>query len=204
MSEDVSTRNHGSLTSAQAHLPLSLSDMAKLLKYRRSDRVDPGGGVPARHGSVFGKIWNAPNTALGLAYGGVVYGLGAVMGMHPRVSLGHNAVQFTNNPLGGVGAITLGNATIYNQDPFVYSPDNIWFYPNGTPRPDGDVADGAGHGVADHEEQHTYQGELLGPVYLPSNLLGGLAGLLRDRDWHGPSNWNEAGPSTDPPRLWPK
>jgi hypothetical protein len=64
--------------------------------------------------------------------------------------------------------------------------------------------------VQEHERQHTIQGQQLGPFYLPSNLLGGGLALLRDRDdeknrdWHGPSNWNERGPQQIPPAPWPR
>lgn len=53
-----------------------------------------------------------------------------------------------------------------------------------------------------HERQHTYQGEQLGPLYLPSNLLGGLTAMVKDGEWHGDSNWNEAGPQQDTPQVW--
>ncbi len=120
---------------------------------------------------------------MGLGYGALGYGVGLLKGSRPGISLGHNAVQFTNNPFGGVSAITLGNTSIYNMDP-----NRI--YPNGA-------------SAADHEAQHTYQGELLGPLYLPSNIAGGLWALLRNHDWHGPANWNETGPQQSPPRPWP-
>ena len=141
----------------------------------------------ARARNLIGKVWNAPNTAIGLAYGGLGYGLGKLMGKHPRIQRGGNAIEFVNNPLGGMGAITLGNTITYSGDP--YDPQDPWL--------EGD------HTIPQHEEQHTYQGEMLGLLYLPSNLAGGLTGLIRDGRWHGPSNWNEVGPAMDPPRPWP-
>ena len=66
--------------------------------------------------------------------------------------------------------------------------------------------------MTDHERQHTYQGQSLGPFYLPSNILGGVYGLLRGPDpgeedtlsnrWHSHWNWNEVGPQSDPPQPW--
>ena len=50
---------------------------------------------------------------------------------------------------------------------------------------------------------HTYQGEQLGPFHLPSNVLGGLNSVVRGEGWHGPGNWNEAGPLRNSPRPWP-
>lgn len=158
-----------------------------------------GGGLPVQShvkspssglSDIAGKIWNLPNTVAGLAYGGVGYlagqvnhALGGQKGM-PSVQIGNNAVQFTNNPLAGLGAITIGNAEVFG----------------GSPADTG--ADGNPMGV--HEEQHTYQGQQLGPLYLPSNLLGGLAAEVVGRDWHGPQNWNETGPQQNPPVPWPK
>ncbi|MGA0604711.1 hypothetical protein ACO2Q0_01815 [Phenylobacterium sp. VNQ135] len=135
---------------------------------------------------IAGKVWSSPNTALGLAYGLAGYAAGQANRLRPgdqpdpRIQVGNNAVQFVNNPLGGVGAITLGNTITYKDDP--YSPYDAPYL--------------------GHERSHTLQGQQLGPFYLPSNLLGGLNGLLRDRDWHGAHNWNEQGPRSTPPTPW--
>jgi hypothetical protein len=156
--------------------------------------------------NIAGKIWNAPNTAVGLAYGGLGAAIGQVHHLfdpnapQPKVFWRDNAVQFTNNPLGGVGAITLGNTTTWHGDPFDPA-DREW-------NRDGAPILENGHTYPEHETQHTYQGEQLGPLYLPSNLAGGLMGLLFDRDgqgnpdWHGQRNWNERGPQSDPPVPW--
>jgi hypothetical protein len=87
--------------------------------------------------------------------------------------------------IGGVGAITLGNVQVINGKPTDHPR-------NGTTP------------VGQHEEQHTYQGEQLGPFYLPSNILGGFAGTLIDGSWHGQHNWNEVGPQQNPTVPWPK
>lgn len=148
---------------------------------------------------IAGKAWSAPNTLVGLLYGGAGHVAGLATGAHPRpyVALGANAVQFRNNPLGGAGAITLGNTTTYDGDPADLKGGWAWYH--------------ATHAepVWEHERQHTIQAQQLGPLYLPSNLLGGGLALLRDRDlkgerdWHGPTNWNERGPQQTPPRPWP-
>jgi len=140
--------------------------------------------------SVAGKIWNLPNSAIGMAYGGLGYLTGwpsKWLGLQenaPGITTGNNAVQFTDNPFGGVGAITLGNVQVINGKPTGIGDD--------------------GNFVGPHEEQHTYQGEQLGPLYLPSNIFGGLAGVLIDGNWHGSHNWNEAGPQQQPPVPWSK
>lgn len=140
---------------------------------------------------IAGKIWNAPNTLVGAAYGGAGHVAGMAMGTKPYVTTGANAVQFRNNPLGGVGAITLGNTTTYDGDPS--DPQGKWAKYNRD-----HVAP-----IWEHERQHTIQGEQLGPFYLPSNLAGGALALARDGDWHGRSNWNERGPQQPLPRPWP-
>ena len=165
---------------------LSLSEQAAL---ERAPKLRQAGRAIA---DAAGKAWNSPNTALGLIYGGAGYALGQVHRPPntpaPRVRLSHNAVDNPASPLGG---LTLGNVTLYPDDP--YDPtDKGWAkYRRDYGRP-----------VQEHEEQHTYQGQQLGPVYLPSNIAGGLLGLVRDHDWGGPSNWNERGPKMNPPRPW--
>ena len=145
-----------------------------------------------------GKIWNGSNTLLGLQLGTRGYVAGAIMGKKPGIRVGGNAIQFTNNPVGGVSAVTVGNTIIWNGDPYdsVKSTGGHWFADDGSP-----LLEGA-HTQWDHEAQHTRQGELLGPFYLPSNIAGGLYALIRDKAWHGESNWNEVGPQSDPPRPW--
>lgn len=147
----------------------------------------------ADRGSVAGKIWNLPNSAIGAAYGGLGYLAGwpsKWLGLQenaPGVTIGNNSVQFTDNPFGGVGAITLGNVEVFNGKPSDPADRRV------PPTP-----------IGQHEEQHTYQGEQLGPLYLPSNILGGLAGVLIDGELHGPHNWNESGPGQRPPVPWRK
>jgi hypothetical protein len=139
--------------------------------------------VFGRGRQVLAKLWSAPNTAIGVVYGlaGHLAALANARGPRPRICVGHNALEFLNNPGGGVGAITLGNVIVYCDDPY---------------------ARGA-EAYMRHEEAHTRQSELLGPLYLPSNLLGGLTAMVRDGHWHGPANWNETGPQMTPPRPWP-
>lgn len=179
--------------------PLRGNDPTRLspsehLALQRAPRLKPrGADLP----DVLGKAWNFPNTALGLATGAAGYVAGQVNRLRPgnqrdpRVRLGHNAVEFINNPASPLGGLTLGNVTIYGDDPYDRA-DKGWSYYHQT----------HGHPVQHHEEQHTYQGQQLGPFYLPSNLGGGALGLFRDGVWGGASNWNERGPSMNPPRPW--
>ncbi len=136
-------------------------------------------GLPPGAQAALGKLWNAPNTVLGLLWGAVGMAFGA------RAGFGNNAVQFTNHPLMGDSAVTLGNTVSYGSD---FGPQTLVI---------GDVPVGV------HELQHTLQGQLLGPLYLPSNVLGGVAAVIRNGYWHGSFNWNEVGPQSNPPRPWP-
>ncbi len=131
-----------------------------------------------------GKLWNLPNTAIGLVYGGLGAGVGWAMGTNPDILPGANAIQFTNNPFASLGAITLGNVEVFGGAPTNLGAD--------------------GNEMQIHEMQHTYQGQLLGPLYLPSNILGATAGIVFGGDFHAPQNWNEVGPQQHPPRPWPQ
>jgi len=147
---------------------------------------------------VVGKAWNAPNTAIGLTLGGLghvagaaKYALGA-QDEKPRVAVGSNAVQFMNNPVSPLGGLTIGNATIYGDDPYSEKGRREWAKEERK----------QGHPVWEHEKQHTYQGQLLGPLYLPANLVGGMNAMLRRQDWHGDHNFMERGPKSHPARPW--
>jgi RHS repeat-associated protein len=144
--------------------------------------------------SPFGYIWNLPNTAVGVALGGL--GLMAEAVMYPitlkwdfKITIESNAISFdgVNFMMGG---ITFGNAINIGYGPWnKYDLDRNTLIANGTR-------------MIDHEEQHTYQGQLLGPLYIPNAGLSLAAGLIFDQDSHGPSSWNEVGPSSFPPRPW--
>ena len=75
-------------------------------------------------GDLAGKVWNLPNTAIGLGYGLTGYAAGQLNRLRPgdqpndpRIQFGNNAVEFVNNPLGGGRAVTLGNSITYRDDP---------------------------------------------------------------------------------------
>lgn len=134
-----------------------------------------GGSINIGLGTVttVGQTVNLPNTVIGLAIGGT----GELFG-GGRVDLGHNAVQFHDNLFMPFGAITLGNVIIYGRG----APELI---------------------VGDHEEQHTYQGQILGPLYLPAHIILGTISWIIDSDWHGPINVLETGPQDNCPHPWP-
>ncbi|WP_428739983.1 hypothetical protein [Sulfurimonas sp.] len=127
--------------------------------------------------SYVGKVWSSINTAIGLAYGGVGYIAGLMMRTNPSIKFGHNAIEFMNNPFGGNGAITFGNTITYG--------------------PDVKPSDGTLHGIGtmgNHEMQHTYQGEILGPLYIPANIVSMATGLIMDGHVHGNHAFMEVGP----------
>lgn len=139
-----------------------------------------------------GKVWNLPNTVLGLTYGTLGHLVGLAVGTSPCITLGHNAIQFHNNGL-MLTAMTLGNVIIYGPS---RSPDapNLCFCDSP-----------ACHTVGREEFRHTQQGEILGPLYLPTHLVAGLISLLRAPHpglarpvdaWHR-NNFMERGPMRD-------
>jgi RHS repeat-associated protein len=135
----------------------------------------PVGGVGAVGGlqgfaGAAGKVWNSPNTGIGLIGGGV-----GLIGGAKYSGIGNNAIQFTSHPMIPTGlALTLGNAILYGS---------------------------GGEANAGHEQAHTFQGEVLGPGYLPANIIGGLISVGRSGNWHS-GNFMEAGPMSNPPRPW--
>ena len=115
---------------------------------------------------VVGKIWNLPNTALGLVAGGAGYVVGKVghaLGWYsgnPSIQFGHNGIEFLDNPfIAKDGALTLGNAISYSKEKPPWKPDAY-----------GDPAVTYGR----HEEAHTYQSQVLGPLFIPTYLSNGL------------------------------
>ncbi|MCZ6804228.1 MAG: SpvB/TcaC N-terminal domain-containing protein [Proteobacteria bacterium] len=111
---------------------------------------------------VVGKIWNLPNTVIGLVYGGVGHVVGEVgqffdlWSAEPTIGFGNNAIEFTGNPFGGGGALTLGNTITWGVE------KGGSFY----------------NLVSDHERFHTIQGQILGPLYLPLNIFAMSASLI--------------------------
>ena len=155
---------------------------------------------PVSTKDVVGALFNAPNTAVGMIYGSVGHAAGEAeyaVGLtkeRPQVQWRDSAFQFTNNPFGGVSAITSGNATVWKGDP--WDPNDKKWHTDGVP----DLE--KGHTYPEHEKQHRLQGQQLGPLYLPSNLIGGLNALAHGQDWDGDANWNERGPQLPAPRPW--
>ena len=130
---------------------------------------------------LIGKAWSLPNTAIGLAWGGI--GLVSEIVLAPfkkwdlKVSFGYNAIQFEGHPLMLFGAITLGNTIHYPPSSYNFGPEVVGF----------------------HEIRHTYQGQILGPLYLPANISGMTSSLLLGKGTHN-GNFME---SFGAPAPWP-
>jgi len=147
-----------------------------------------------------GKIWNGPNTAVGLLYGGVGYALGHIMKTSPTITFGHNAIQFLNNPL-STTAVTLGNVVVYAGNCY-HSNGACVYHPQAVRHSD--------QVLGLEEMQHTLQGQVLGPLYFPAHCVFGVLALLctwRSKAsliarWHSPINILETGPHMCPPRPW--
>lgn len=128
-----------------------------------------------------GRLWALPNTVAGLLYGIVSLPFGAV------ADRANGVIRFTNMPRWLMrGAMSLGDVNLFGAGHV----------------PDDDNGMGLGVCVGREEYLHTLQARMLGPLYLPAHLLGGLVSLLTpaamarfpgtDR-WHR-NNFMEAGP----------
>ncbi len=141
-------------------------------------------------GDVVGKIWNLPNTLLGLVYGGVGHVVGWMMGTKPYITFGNNAIQFVNNPFTD-GATTLGNVVVYQGGKY-YSPESIR---------------GNGYTLGYEEMQHTYQGQALGLLYFPAHIGLGVSAMIssgqyNNLGWHSSVNVLENCPHARTPSPW--
>jgi len=149
-----------------------------------------------------GYAWNVPNSAIGLLIGlaGLPFG-----GDLPTI--GHNGIQFANNPLMfRNGDITFGNVMNFGA-PYTYPNGDVdYMGPN-----DSLPGDASPWTYGEHEEQHTYQGMILGPLYLPAYGIGMVGALLQGQTGLGvigPANFMETGPyypetQQRPPQPWP-
>lgn len=113
-------------------------------------------------GDVIGKIWALPNTIIGAMYGGVGHVVGEIgyaLGLYdvsPSITFGNNAIQFLDNPFTLRGtAITLGNTVSYGLGS---PPSKYGAYGDPTVN------------IGLHEQAHTYQYQVLGPLFLPVYL----------------------------------
>jgi RHS repeat-associated protein len=149
--------------------------------YQPAPAARPAPGVIT---SIFGKIWSAPNSLIGLCYG--VYSW-ARSGEFPNWAFRNNALEIYGDKYIGT-AMTFGNVIVYGVDP------------KGT--------NDFGVAALDEEHFHSLQGQVLGPLYFPAHVLGGGWSMMTGtatqspgetrgdwaiRRWHE-NNWMETGP----------
>jgi hypothetical protein len=146
---------------------------------------------------VLGKIWASPYTVIGAVYGALGHLYGLLRRDNPKILLGNNAIQFTNNPfVNSAAAITFGNTIVYGRNS---PPDRNGAYGN-------DAVN-----VGRHERAHTYQYQALGPAFgLAYLLAGGFCGPDRNaferaaqQYGAGCGSWWPWADSADPKRVLP-
>lgn len=108
--------------------------------------------------SIAGKLWSLPSTVVGLTFGLISKPFGS--SFHLR----NNAIEFTQVPL-MKSAMTLGNVILYGTDD-----------PGGLERRE--KPNGNGFPTWVEENRHTYQGEILGPAYIPLHILAGTISVV--------------------------
>jgi RHS repeat-associated protein len=201
----VQSFHHGDYASGAAGSALTIAEVVFAL-YGGGAGGSSTGGFQGTVIDVLSKVWNSPNTAIGVAYGllgaaidAIVYvlTLGKV-NLGFSISLANNAIQFANHPLQQLfgGDVTIGNTISY---------DGVPADPVPTSNPLIDIQ------ASQHEIQHTYQGQVLGPLYLPAHISGMSTGALATPFTglytglgiaDAPMNFMEAGPVSIVPHPW--
>ena len=151
------------------------------------------------------KVVNIPNTVIGVAFGGI----GKLVDWNEQICFGHNGIEFIGNPLClDGGAITFGNAMNFSTGGW----GKGTFYATG---PENGLLDPQLNRLdwtyADHEMQHTYQSQVLGPLFLPvygAAMIGTLISDPYSDGMLGGGNFMERGPYypehfSQPPQMWP-
>jgi hypothetical protein len=124
-------------------------------------------------GDVAGKIWDLPNTALGLG-AGTIAGLATLAaGQVPHIGLGNGAIQISNlkdlSDIGLGGALTLGDVQLYNgvkPDTEIGPSQSSYIQPDGSSL--------FGFTIGKHEGSHTMVDDRLGPFALPLYLFSAV------------------------------
>jgi hypothetical protein len=135
-----------------------------------SSNTQPGGaGVGGVIGDIAGKIWNLPNSALGLVVAGFdTIATFITTGDLPQFDFRYNALTISNMQIGPSGGITFGNVQLYTGT----NPDGTPVNPTSTIY-QSPYTSFSGYQLGNHEEAHTYQSQLLGPFFFPAYFLKG-------------------------------
>jgi RHS repeat-associated protein len=113
-------------------------------------------------GDIAGKIWNIPNDLIGLGVG--IFDMGASIlttGELPGLRFGADALQIYGLHIGPAGGITFGNVQLYTD----VSPDYVM--------PSSPYTNLSGFEIQYHEEFHSVQSEVYGPLFLPAYFFNG-------------------------------
>jgi hypothetical protein len=113
--------------------------------------------IASRSLDIVGKLWTLPNSMVGMLIGTAALPFGA------RITLGDNAIRFERLPF-GCGALALGNVVLYANGAL----------PTDCRR--GMYGDDRLLNLGRHEAAHTFQYQVLGPLFVPVYLLcGGIS-----------------------------
>ncbi len=158
----------------------AFNTVAGIVTFGQSGTFGRGlGQIAGGAGEVVGRVWSIPNTAVGLAYGGV----GMLFGAKPQWDSHAGILRFTGLPTRLMStAMSLGSVNVFGK---------------GTD-PDDDNNLNVGVSAGREESLHTLQSRVLGPLYFPLHLLGGtISAFSPDRpgfDWWHRNNFMEEGP----------
>jgi RHS repeat-associated protein len=150
--------------------PIDFSPFFEPFRRGETGRAEAGAGDADRNRQcpshpilgALGKANGAINTLIGGAAAAGSALAGALGGNSPQANFGNNSIQVTNAWTFGGRAYTIGNVQVYSagNGPGVGSTSYTGAFVNN----------------GSHEEGHTIQSQILGPLYLPSVLLGSALG----------------------------
>ena len=132
------------------------------------------GQIAGGTGEIIGRAWSAPNTAIGLAFGGV----GMLFGATPHWDSNAAILRFTGMPNALMPtAMSMGSVNVFGR--------------NSPPNSDNNV--GVGVSTGREESLHTVQSRMLGPLYFPAHILGGMISIFTpdQKSWNpGFDSWH--------------
>jgi RHS repeat-associated protein len=110
-------------------------------------------------GELVGRVLSAPDTAVGLVFGGVGCVFGATPDWDPRAAI----LRFTDMPTWLMpSAMSLGTVNVFG----------------GRSPPDSDNGLAIGTSTGREESLHTVQSRMLGPLYFPLHIVAGATSIL--------------------------
>ena len=146
--------------------------------YLYSSMASGKGGFEGLEGlaDTTGKLWNLPNTAIGLGVGTLDSLASLAMGYVPSIGFGNDALQISNLQIGPSGGITFGNVQLYTGNDQNGQPISPGFVMLGS-----SYTDLSGFTIGSHEQAHALQSQVLGPFFFPAYFMSG--GISRDNSF---------------------